>query len=136
MTAGLVLIVFTLSDGTIAPNGWKTPCTSPSPAHRSLSPIARSPAHPDTPDIIALLILGVLLLLAYIAWEHFLERAQERKSTTRWTPPPVMRVSLWGRGRGMLAVILCLAFLEYGGFLNFSFWIQVRAPRFHKSTGC
>ncbi|KAI0956385.1 hypothetical protein AcV7_006804 [Taiwanofungus camphoratus] len=101
VTAGLVLIVFTLSDGTIAPNGWKTPY------------------------IIALLILGVLLLLAYIAWEHFLERAQERKSTTRWTPPPVMRVSLWGRGRGMLAVILCLAFLEYGGFLNFSFWIQL-----------
>ena len=28
VTAGLVLIVFVLSDGEVAPNGWKTPCKS------------------------------------------------------------------------------------------------------------
>jgi predicted MFS family arabinose efflux permease len=30
VTAGLVLIVFVLSDGETSPNGWKTSCTSAS----------------------------------------------------------------------------------------------------------
>ncbi|KAH9925490.1 efflux transporter [Fomitopsis serialis] len=93
VTAGLVLIVFVLSDGTIAPDGWKTGY------------------------IIALLIIGVL--------PHFLERKLDAHSLAWWTPPPLMRVSLWGRARGKLAVTLCLALLEYGGFMSFCFWIQL-----------
>lgn len=101
VTAGLVLIVFVLSDGTIAPDGWRTGY------------------------IIALLIIGVILLAAYIWWEHFLERKLDAHSPAWWTPPPVMRVSLWGRARGKLAVTLVLALLEYSAFMSFGFWIQL-----------
>ncbi|CCM00646.1 uncharacterized protein FIBRA_02683 [Fibroporia radiculosa] len=101
VTAGLVMIVFVLSDGTIAPNGWRTGY------------------------IIALLILGVLLLVAYVAWEHFLEKQLHAHSTAWWTPPPLMRVSLWGRARGKLAITLVIALLEYSSFMTFNFWVQL-----------
>ncbi|TFY56781.1 hypothetical protein EVJ58_g7431, partial [Rhodofomes roseus] len=101
VTAGLVFIIFILSDGTIAPNGWKTGY------------------------IIALLIVGVFFLVAYVAWEVFLEHQLDAHSVAWWTPPPLMRVSLWGRARGKLAVTLLLALLEYAGFMSFSFWIQL-----------
>lgn len=29
VTSGLTLIIFVLSDGSIAPDGWSTPCLSP-----------------------------------------------------------------------------------------------------------
>lgn len=101
VTAGLVLLVFALSDGSIAPNGWKTGY------------------------IIALLIIGVLLLAGYVAWEAFLERALDAHNPAWYTPPPVMRVSLWTRARGKLAVTLVLAMLEYSSFMSFAFWIQL-----------
>ncbi|KZT65896.1 MFS general substrate transporter [Daedalea quercina L-15889] len=101
VTVGLVLVVFALSDGTIAPDGWKTGY------------------------IIALLIIGVLLVIAYVLWEYFLEKKLDAHSPAWWTPPPLMRISLWGRARGKLAVTLCLALLEYAGFNSFSFWIQL-----------
>lgn len=119
ITAGLVLVVFTLSDGTIAPDGWKTPCTLLSP------PRACSVRSHARTDIIALLIIGVLLTIGYVLWEAFLERKLDAHSPAWWTPPPLMRVSLWGRARGKLAVTLCLALLEYGGFNCFSFWVQL-----------
>ncbi|KAI0729086.1 efflux transporter [Fomitopsis betulina] len=108
VTAGLVLIVFVLSDGSIAPNGWKTPY------------------------IIALLIVGVLFMVFYVLWEAFLERKLDAHSPAWWTPPPLMRVSLWGRARGKLAVTLCLALLEYGGFNSFSFWVQLYYQDYEK----
>ncbi|CCM06311.1 uncharacterized protein FIBRA_08562 [Fibroporia radiculosa] len=101
VTAGLVLVVFALSDGTIAPEGWRTGY------------------------IIALLVIGVLLLGAYIAWELYLERKQDARSTAWWTPPPLMRVTLWTRARGKLAVTLVLALLEYGSFMSWSYWVQL-----------
>jgi len=101
VTAGLVMIVFVLSDGSMAPNGWKTGY------------------------IIALLIVGVLLVVAYVAWEHFLERAHNAHNPAWWAPPPVMRVSLWRRARGKLAVTFLLAFLAYGSFMSFAYWIQL-----------
>lgn len=121
VTVGLVLVVFALSDGTIAPDGWKTGCEWPT----------ASLPHPCThlltrpTDIIALLIIGVLLVIAYVLWEHFLEKKLDAHSPAWWTPPPLMRISLWGRARGKLAVTLCLALLEYAGFNSFSFWIQL-----------
>ncbi|PCH40218.1 efflux transporter [Wolfiporia cocos MD-104 SS10] len=101
ITAALVLIVFVLSDGTMASDGWRTGY------------------------IIALLILGVISLVLYVVWERFLERAQATGSTSWWTPPPIMKVSLWARAKGKLAVIFVLAFLEYGSFIVFNFWITL-----------
>ncbi|PCH44103.1 efflux transporter [Wolfiporia cocos MD-104 SS10] len=148
VTASLVLLIFILSDGSIAPNGWKTGY------------------------IIGLLVAGVILLLAYVAWERFLEMCQDallepepstpsgsttekcdperalpqpvpptwnpvRKVETRlqeyavrhagkwWTSPPLMKVSLWGRAQGKLGVALVLALLTYCTFTSFIFWIQL-----------
>ncbi|OCH91774.1 efflux transporter [Obba rivulosa] len=101
VTAGLVFIVFVLSDGSIAPDGWKTGY------------------------IIALLIVGVLLLALYVAWEYLLERVQDTGTGGWWSPPPLMRVSIWGRAQGQLAVILSIAFLEWCSFISWVFWIEL-----------
>ncbi|GBE86839.1 efflux transporter [Sparassis crispa] len=103
ITAGLVMIVFVLSDGSIAPNGWKTGY------------------------IIALLVVGVLLMVAYVGWQYYLERVQDDPEAPRswWTPPPLLRITLFGRGSGKLAAILAIAFLEYCGFMAFPFWLQL-----------
>ncbi|TBU27562.1 efflux transporter [Dichomitus squalens] len=104
VTAGLVFIVFILSDGPIAPDGWKTGY------------------------IIALLIVGVLFLVLFVLWERHLERvhAQGGEISQRWwTPPPLMPVSIWGRANGKLAVMLIIAFVEWCSFNTFVFWAQL-----------
>ncbi|KAI0350433.1 efflux transporter [Trametes cingulata] len=104
VTLGLTLIIFVLSDGSIAPNGWKTDY------------------------IIALIIVGVILLALFILWEHYLEQIHARHDDARerwWTPPPLMSVTVWTRARGKLAVVLCITFLEWCSFNAFTFWIQL-----------
>jgi len=103
VTSGLVLIVFVLSDGSIAPQGWKTSY------------------------IIALLIIGILLIAAFLVWEAYLERAEKLPGarTSVWTPPPLMRLSVWGRAKGKLAVMLVIGFLEWCSFMSFVFWVQL-----------
>ena len=125
VTAGLTFIVFILSDGPTAPDGWKTGCRSPR------VPVSRV-ALTSSPDIIALLIVGVLLLVLFVFWEHYLEKVH---SSTRdecrrrwWTPPPLMPVSIWTRANGKLAVMLIIAFLEWCSFNSFTYWVQVRRP--------
>ncbi|KAI9056753.1 MFS general substrate transporter [Trametes sanguinea] len=105
VTAGLTLIIFVLSDGSIAPNGWKTGY------------------------IIGLLIAGVLLLVLFVLWEHYLEQLHARKGAALdkwWTPPPLMSVTIWSRAQGKLAVVLGIAFLEWCSFNSWTFWVQVR----------
>ncbi|KAI0364249.1 efflux transporter [Pilatotrama ljubarskyi] len=104
VTAGLTLIVFVLSDGSIAPNGWKTDY------------------------IIAFIVVGVILLVLFIFWEHYLEQIHARHDDSRerwWTPPPLMSVTVWTRAQGKLAVVLCITFLEWCSFNSFTFWIQL-----------
>lgn len=103
VTAGLTLIVFVLSDGEIAPQGWRTSY------------------------IIALLIIGVLLTVAYLFWERYLERVQDspNPSNSKWTPPPLMRLSIWKRARGKFAVMQWVAFLNYGCFVTWQLWAQL-----------
>ena len=81
-TAGLVLLTFALADGQGAINGWKTPY------------------------IPAMLAVGVLLLLSFIAWEWYMERANKQ---------PLMRLSIWRKGR--FALLQVVAFTLFGGFL-------------------
>ncbi|KAI0327076.1 efflux transporter [Cubamyces sp. BRFM 1775] len=104
VTAGLTFIIFVLSDGSIADNGWKTGY------------------------IIALLIVGVVLLALFVWWEHRLEQMHERGEASLdnwWTPPPLMSVTVWTRAQGKLAVVLMIAFLEWCSFNSFTFWIQL-----------
>ncbi|KAK7051990.1 MFS general substrate transporter [Favolaschia claudopus] len=104
VTAGLVLLLFVLGQGQLAPQGWRTPY------------------------IIALLILGVLLLSAFLLWEHRLEKSAGR------LPPPVMKLSLWTRAKGRFSVIQVIAFWEWAAFLSWYFWAQVYYENFVKLT--
>ncbi|EGN99471.1 hypothetical protein SERLA73DRAFT_182421 [Serpula lacrymans var. lacrymans S7.3] len=103
VTVGLVLIVFVLSEGDIAPDGWKTPY------------------------IIALLIIGVIFIGVFLAWEHHLENVMNDPNRVKsiWSPPPLMKLSIWGRANGRMAVILVIAFLNWSGFMSWSFWVQL-----------
>lgn len=79
-------------------------------------------------DIIILLILGVLFVVLFVLWQRYLESIQdlEKPKYSIWTPPPLMRVSLWGRARGRFAATMAIAFLTWCAFLSWNFWIQVR----------
>ncbi|KAI8995706.1 efflux transporter [Trametes punicea] len=104
VTAGLTLIIFALSDGGIAPDGWKTGY------------------------IIALLIVGFFLVVIFVFWEHHLEQLHNRHEASLekwWTPSPLMSVTVWTRAQGKLAVVLAIAFLEWCSFQSFTFWIQL-----------
>ncbi|KAF7312532.1 MFS general substrate transporter [Mycena indigotica] len=95
VTAGLALLVFVLSQGSIASKGWKTPY------------------------IVALLILGVLLLAAFIFWQYYLEKNSETQR------PPLMKLSMWTRAKGKFAVMQAIAFFQWASFLSWYFWAQV-----------
>jgi hypothetical protein len=114
ITVGLVFIVFVLSDGEIAPQGWRTGCTS------TRSCFGRGTD--DAADIIALLIIGVLLIAAFLYWQTVLERAQH---THAWAAPPLVRPGLWTRAHGKLAAVMAVAFLNWCCFLAWTFWVQL-----------
>lgn len=103
VTAALVLIIFVLSDGEIAPNKWATSY------------------------IIALLILGVLILGVFLVWEWYLERVQLDPNApySMWTPPPMMKLSLWTKANGKFAAIMLMILLTFASFLAWNFWSQL-----------
>ena len=82
-TAGSLLLLTGLSEGVS--QGWKTPF------------------------VIVILILSVVLLVAFVFWEHYLE--------TRSTREPLMRVSTFKTGRFSVAMVIVCLFS--GGFTNF-----------------
>ncbi|KAK0200895.1 efflux transporter [Desarmillaria ectypa] len=103
VTTGLVLIVFVLSDGEIAPNKWATSY------------------------IIALLIVGVLVIGLFLAWQWYLERVQlnPKAPYSIWTPPPMMKLSLWTKGNGKFAAIMLIVLFTFASFLAWNFWAQL-----------
>ena len=78
-------------------------------------------------DIIALLVLGVVLVIAFLFWQHFLEKrlGNEQLSPGRKHPPPIMRLSLWARADGRFAVMQMIAFLNWCSFMTYNFWVQL-----------
>ncbi|TFK24819.1 efflux protein [Coprinopsis marcescibilis] len=103
VSAGLVLIVFVLSQGELAPQQWKTPY------------------------IIALLIVGVILVTAFVFWQRYLEKIQNDPNApySVFTPPPLMKVSIWARGNGRFAAMMMIAFVEWCSFMAWTFWVQL-----------
>ncbi|KIM37308.1 hypothetical protein M413DRAFT_20342 [Hebeloma cylindrosporum] len=95
VTAGLVLIVFVLSQGEIAPQGWATPY------------------------IIALLILGVILMGLFKIHNN------PDSPFSLFTPPPLMKLSLWTRANGRIAAMMMIAFTNWCAFLSWTFWVQL-----------
>lgn len=108
VTAGLTFIVFVLSDGSIAPEGW------------------------STGYIIALLVVGVILLILFIGWQYYLEKVHSDPELASlaagnwYQPPPLMKLSIWTRMKGRMAVMLWIAFLEWCSFFSWILWVQVR----------
>jgi len=120
VTIGLVLIVFVLGQGEIAPQDWKTPCES----------------HPCVLYSLCLVVGGYHCSSyhrryhghAIRALERYLEQVRDdpSRSLSLWTPP-LMRPSIWARAKGHMAIILAIAFLNWGAFISWSFWVQVCA---------
>ncbi|KAF8524916.1 MFS general substrate transporter, partial [Hysterangium stoloniferum] len=92
-TSGLVLITFVLGQGPLAPNGFRTPY------------------------IIAMLIVGVFIILSFLAWEHYLVK--------RTTMPPLMRLELWTRGNYKFSAMQGIAFFEMCAFMSWYLWAQL-----------
>ncbi|CAA7265687.1 unnamed protein product [Cyclocybe aegerita] len=103
ITTGLVLIVFVLSQGEVAPNKW------------------------STPYIIALLVVGVILVAVFLYWQYYLETVQNNPNApySIFTPPPLMKLSLWTRANGRFAAMMAIAFTNWCAFLAWTFWVQL-----------
>ncbi|KAF8887856.1 major facilitator superfamily domain-containing protein [Gymnopilus junonius] len=103
VTAGLVLVVFVLSQGEIAPDKWATPY------------------------IIVLLILGVCLIGVFLYWQHLLETIQNDPEAirSRLFPPPLMKLTIWTRANGRFAAMMGIAFTNWCAFLAWTYWVQL-----------
>ena len=93
----------------------------------SLLLFVRNGSHFDLLDIIISLIAGVALVAIFLLWEHLLEKVLDRreKRNSIWTSPPVMKLSLWTRARGQVTGIIAIIFLNWCGFMCWTFWVQV-----------
>ena len=123
VTAGLVLIVFVLSDVPTAHKGWKSPreffsLFLLSEFTKELTCVA---------DIIALFVIGVLLVLLFVAWQYYLERRLENPDLprTRWTAPPLMKPSMWTRAHGRFALMQTIACVNWAAFTIWVVWVEL-----------
>ncbi|BEJ15318.1 hypothetical protein CspHIS471_0410850 [Cutaneotrichosporon sp. HIS471] len=89
ITVGLVLLMFSISHAESTARGWKTGY------------------------IIALLIISVFMIVAFFAWEHYVE--------THTTRPPLMSLGLWTRARGKLAATYLVGGICWMGFTSMFF---------------
>jgi len=101
ITSALILIIFVLSDGAIAPHGWAT--------HY----------------IIACLVVGAFLVVMFFFWQGYLGRAQDRGSASIWHPPPLIRNELWARANWRFTAIQLVVFFTWCSFLGNNFWVQL-----------
>ncbi|KAJ7651851.1 major facilitator superfamily domain-containing protein [Mycena rosella] len=86
----------------------------------------------STPDIIVLLILGLILLGLFVCWEMYLERITGSPELTdigvgahiRATPAYATR-ALRARARGRVGIMYVATMLEFGAFTGWTFWVQL-----------
>ncbi|KAK0470411.1 putative efflux transporter [Desarmillaria tabescens] len=100
ISTGLLLVVFVLSQGETAPEEWKTPY------------------------IIALLVVGIALVVAFFFWQRYLEGKYNTK-TAPWCSPPLMRVSLWMRAGGRAAATFFITLLTWCALYSWLYWAQL-----------
>ncbi|KXN82110.1 hypothetical protein AN958_03164, partial [Leucoagaricus sp. SymC.cos] len=99
ITTALILILFVLGEGET--RGW------------------------STGYIIALLVVGVFLVGTFIYWQWFLELAESQRLWHDRLPPPVMKVSLWGRAKGRFGAVMVIVILTWSAFIGWTFWVQL-----------
>ena len=80
------------------------------------------------PDIIALLVLGVIMIALFLYWQHYLEKIHDNPDSpySVFTPPPLMKLSIWTRANGRIAAMMTIGFMEWCAFSSWSFWVHVR----------
>ncbi|KAJ7064686.1 efflux transporter [Mycena amicta] len=105
-TAGLVLLVFVLGQGSDYMQGW------------------------GMPYIISLLVVSILLLVAFALWELHLESVHSRPgglyhAACHYTPPPLLRPSLFSRAKGRVGAVYVVAFFQFAGFMIWAYWVQL-----------
>ena len=78
-------------------------------------------------DIIALLIVGVIFVVFFLCWQYYLEKRFDDHNSiySVFTPPPLMRISLWTRAHGRLGAVMLVAFTTWCCFQSWLYWIQV-----------
>lgn len=62
-----------------------------------------------TPDIIALLIVSILMIIAFFFWERHVINDTSR--------PPLIRLKLFTRAKGRLASVYFIGFMTWMGFV-------------------
>ena len=65
----------------------------------------------------ALLVIGVFLVIAFILWEDHLGK--------RTTFPPLIRLDIWTRGRGKFAVMQMVHYSQMSSFSSWMFFVQL-----------
>jgi hypothetical protein len=75
----------------------------------------------NTPFVIALLVISLIFLAAFVFWQHYLE--------TWGTSEPLMRVSIFSNGR--FTVALAIICLFSAGFIN---WLVYCTYLYHPSS--
>jgi hypothetical protein len=118
ITGGLILIVFVLSDMPTARDGWRNPRES------SIFLLWRVLMYAD---IVGLFFTGLFLVLLFALWQYYLERRLEDIDLprTRWTAPPLMKLSMWTHAHGRFAVMQIIACINWAAFSCWLVWVQL-----------
>ena len=77
--------------------------------------------------VIALFIVGIVLVLLFVAWQYYLEWRLENPDLprTRWTAPPLMKLSMWTRAHGRFSVMQIIACVNWAAFISWVVWVQL-----------
>ena len=128
VTAGLIFVIFALGQGKTASQGWATPCKSSK--FDSRSNLEMFSGLIGISDIIALLVLGVITIVLFLYWQNYLEKIHDNPDSpySVFTPPPLMKLSIWTRANGRIAAMMTIGFVQRSAFFSWSFWVHVRLP--------
>ena len=74
-----------------------------------------------------MLISGLLFTFTFLCWQYHLERVQTDAHSYNpiFTPPPLLKLSIWRRANGRFAAMMVIAFSNWSSFLAWIFWVQL-----------
>jgi hypothetical protein len=77
--------------------------------------------------VIALFVVGIVLVLLFVAWKYYLEWRLDNPDLprTRWTAPQLMKLSMWTRAHGRFAVMQIIACVNWAVFASWFVWVQL-----------
>ena len=120
VTAGLVQMIYALSQGELAENKWRTPCMFPAIFLMSGSSYEKT-------DIVVTLACGFLCSIGFLCWQYYLEKAQSNGSSYHpaLMSPPLLKLSIVTRANSRVLAMILIAFFNWGSFLAWIFWVQL-----------